>query len=289
MFHRVIPDECRAFGLPSCYRLRGSAITPAEWEAFLDTVGETCSIRDSSGRGVTLTFDDGYREWVDLVAPSLRDRGLTATFFGCRAFCADAPQAHAVDRLYWLLDHAEWAELLVVVGGERLSLRVDRLEGKRAAIQGPLKERIVVGRPAEVDALLDQVALSLRCALPGDLPSRLYPTEAEWRALAAEFELGAHGLSHRRSTALSDDELRSELEGSRRWILGLGGVDWWCHPDGDNDARVRAAVQRAGFVDAAGVDTGSGPFDRPRRFATPAEVRTRAAGVAGRRIDVANT
>ena len=287
MFHRVLPDAPQAFGLPSCYRLRGTAITPAEWERFLDSIPAPGSLGDDEP-GIVLTFDDGYREWVDFVAPSLRRRGFTATFFACRAFSAEADKAHPVDRLYWLLDHAVRPELRAVVQGDGITLRVDTLEGKRAAISGPLKERIVVGPSEEIEAVLGQVAASLACELPDDLPALLYPAEAEWHALAYEFDVGAHGLTHRRSTSLSDDELRAELDGSLRWVRALGGIDWWCHPDGDNDARVRRLVCQAGFTDALGVEGGGGPFDRPRRFATPAAIsaHTRPAGI--RRAHVAH-
>ncbi len=289
MFHRVLPDEPQAFGLPSCYRLRGTAVTPAEWESFLDSLDATAPLSCASvgAEETVLTFDDGYREWIDLVGPSLRRRGFTATFFACRAFCAEARVAHGVDQLYWLLDHAQRPELRAVVDGEAIAVRVDTREGKRAAIAGVVKERVVTGEPTEVAELLGQVAQSLNCEVPADLPARLYPTEAEWRGLAHEFAVGAHGLTHRRSSLLSDEELREELDGARHWVLGFGGVDWWCHPDGDSDRRVQRLVRDAGYEDALGVESGRGPFDRPRRFATPAAITAPRQAAGARRVHVA--
>lgn len=275
MFHRILPDTPVAFGLPNSYRLRGTAITPEEWERFLAKLDAPASLRGTV-RGTipdsapVLTFDDGYREWIDVVAPSLRQRGWTATFFACRAFRAEADRAQPIDEFYWLLDNAAAPQLDIrLPGGRQYAAQIDTLEGKREAIFGDLKLLLYSASPDAAQELLNLVAESVGLERPRGLPGLLYPTEAEWRQLAAEFDVGAHGLSHRRGTDLSDSDLRAELAGSLLWVRSIGGLTLWSHPDGAQDARVARLVADAGFEAAVGVGLEGGQWNWPRRFGTP--------------------
>jgi peptidoglycan/xylan/chitin deacetylase (PgdA/CDA1 family) len=72
------------------------------------------------------------------------------------------------------------------------------------------------------------------------------------RLLAAGWELDAHTVSHPDLTTLGDRELTRELAGSRRQLRARFRVpvDFFCYPGGRYDARVVAAVRRAGFLGA---------------------------------------
>ncbi len=61
--------------------------------------------------------------------------------------------------------------------------------------------------------------------------------------------LGAHGRSHQLLTSLSRDELRDEVQGSKRDLEELLGraVDCFAYPYGAQGRRERSAVRRAGF------------------------------------------
>jgi peptidoglycan/xylan/chitin deacetylase (PgdA/CDA1 family) len=63
------------------------------------------------------------------------------------------------------------------------------------------------------------------------------------------FELGAHSVTHPDLTHCSDGQLHEEVDGARRLLEGrLGvGVSSFSYPYGRHDARVRRAVQAAGF------------------------------------------
>lgn len=64
-----------------------------------------------------------------------------------------------------------------------------------------------------------------------------------------QFSAASHSRTHRSLPELADDELDSELVGSRRRLEDLLGspVRLLAYPSGHHDARVRAAAQRAGY------------------------------------------
>jgi peptidoglycan/xylan/chitin deacetylase (PgdA/CDA1 family) len=72
------------------------------------------------------------------------------------------------------------------------------------------------------------------------------------RLIAAGWQIDAHTLTHPDLTSLDDRELAHEVAGSRRELRRLFGVpvDFFCYPGGSYDARVIAAVRRAGFLGA---------------------------------------
>ncbi len=80
----------------------------------------------------------------------------------------------------------------------------------------------------------------------------LYLRAEDLRALAADplVTIGAHGDSHARLTTLGDTALREELTAAKKWLEDATGkaVTTMSYPHGAVDARVRAAVQAAGYT-----------------------------------------
>jgi peptidoglycan/xylan/chitin deacetylase (PgdA/CDA1 family) len=75
---------------------------------------------------------------------------------------------------------------------------------------------------------------------------------------AAGMEVGAHSRTHPRLTKCTDEELQSELAGSKSDLEVLTGspVTQFCYPYGDLDARVAKAVLNAGYAAATTVQRG---------------------------------
>ncbi len=89
------------------------------------------------------------------------------------------------------------------------------------------------------------------------------------RDLAARgIEIGSHSVSHRHLPELTERELRQELVDSRDAIEAEVGrpCRLLAYPYGDNDARVRAAARRAGYLAAYTLRDG---WPRADRFALP--------------------
>lgn len=286
MLHRVMPERPTAFERPSCYRLRGTALTPEELERLLD-VGSFRSLDEVTGAlaagespppGQVLTFDDGYREWIDALAPRLEARRIPAAFFVCPAFLREAPEAHPVDVFYWLLDHARHPRFeLRLPDGTLTHGTLETDEAKAALVTGGLKRFVVTGPSGEVREVLSRLAEALRIEIPDDLPWRLYPSERELEGLvAAGHQLGGHGVRHQHLTKLDETEASSELSTSLAWVARLSGGRSvpFAYPDGAFDEETARRVQRAGATCALTCVPGpvtreSGLFQLPREFVVP--------------------
>ena len=104
--------------------------------------------------------------------------------------------------------------------------------------------------------------------------------------IAAGWEIDSHTLTHPDLTTLDDATLKSELVDSRKLLQDKFNipVNFFCYPAGANDARVRAAVEAAGYYGATTVDPGiasksDNPYLLPRIRVNGTDS---AATVAGR-------
>ena len=98
-----------------------------------------------------------------------------------------------------------------------------------------------------------------------------HPDELEtmnWDELGAlterGVEVGSHTVTHAHLTRLSDEELNRELRESRTELSDRLGrpCRFLAYPYGEEDGRVRAAAQAAGYQAAFGLPTPGAPFDR---------------------------
>ncbi len=293
MFHRVIPDEPCAFGLPGCYRLRGTAMTELEFRRALDVAGpiiplsvleEAIAERRSVPPGAVLTFDDGYREHLDIVTPLLTERGMTGTFYVATGLHGGQHRVGVVDAWYWLLDHAQRpAAACPLPDGTTYDGRVDTIEGKRAWVMGPAKAALLAATGPDQAAMLDCLAEMLGCSPPEDLAARLYMRQDEWAVPAASgMSVGAHSVTHPRLTQLDDVTLADEIGRSVEAIRQVEARVAFAYPDGAYDARIVEAARRAGVSSAVTcvegtICGGATVLALPRRFVSsiapfPAEV-----------------
>ena len=268
MFHRVRPDEPVAFGLPDCYRLRGTSLTPVEFEQALDEAGPVLPLKavedalhggEDPPPGVVLTFDDGYREHIDLVAPLLASRGATGTFYVATGLHGAGRAVAVVDGWYWLLDNARRPEARVELpNGCVFRGRLDSEVSKQDWITGAPKRALLSAPPAAQQHLFAVLADELDCALPVDLAGRLYMRPSEWPKLTAlSMKLGAHSVTHARLTQVDASQLAAEVAESLRTVADSAGPAPFAYPDGEHDAAVVAAVRHAGATSATTCARGS--------------------------------
>lgn len=286
MLHRVMSDRPTAFDRPSCYRLRGTALTPEELDrvleagAFrsLDEVVGTLVAGEEPPPGRVLTFDDGYREWMDHVAPRLDTLRVSATFFVCPAFTREVEEAHPVDVFYWILDHARHPRFeLRLPDGTLARGTLETDESKASLITGGLKHFVVNGPRREVREVLSLLAEALRIEVPGELAHRLYPTKRELESLvAAGHRLGGHGVRHQHLTKLDEATTSAELSASLSWAARLSGraAVPFAYPDGAFNLATARLVEQAGATCALTCVPGpitreADLFQLPRDFVTP--------------------
>jgi peptidoglycan/xylan/chitin deacetylase (PgdA/CDA1 family) len=105
---------------------------------------------------------------------------------------------------------------------------------------------------------------------------------------ASGMEIGVHGWAHEDLPTLGDAELRRATREAREYVADLTGTAprAFAHPYGYHDARVRAAVQRAGYTVGFSVYDDAGPFAVSRVDVKPADtvVTLRAKLVPGYRL-----
>lgn len=267
MFHRVLPDVAVAYGLPCSYRIRGTSLTREELRETLDLAGPILPLdaleRALAGggampAGAVLTFDDGYREHLDVVAPLLAQRGVTATFFVATGLHGGSAAVAAVDAWYWLLDHARSPVATVPMpdGGSYVG-RLDTLDGKAAWVCGLPKAALVAQSARGQRQMLEALAEAVRCDVPEDLAARLYLRPDEWGALARmQMRVGAHSVSHPRLTGLTREGLEAEVVASVEAVSAHSADVAFAYPDGDYDERVVDLVRSTGVSSAVTCEPG---------------------------------
>lgn len=261
-YHRVLPAEaCLGYPFPSLAMPADHFTRQLEWlrdRAELLPLAEALAAQDRPRTRplIALTFDDGYRDNYEIVAPLLESHGLRATFFVSSGFVAGEPM--------WY-DRAAAQLCPVAPSAHAVAARVEEL--KRL----PMAERL------------------RNLAGPGEAVDRLPPdprfrgmTPAQVADLAKRgHEIGSHTVSHEILPLADDVELRRELVDSRRTLEQWTGapVRGFCYPNGSHDERVAAAVREAGYAYACTtLPPGRAPSDDPFRLArrdlTPSRVST---------------
>lgn len=239
-----VPRSRFAAQLDACAEL-GAFVHPADLEA------PERLPRDRLG--FLVTFDDGYANNARLAAPLLAARKIPALFCVSTAPLV-SQEPFWTDLVVTPLQARAVAELDL----GRFGLGVFRFRAGPPAVRWDDIQRLLVAIKAvgnddhpQVAAILawfrDTYAAELREHLP-----RFRPLHAEELArLAAEprFVVASHGHEHRILTRLTDDALAATLARSRDLLVSATGqpVTQLAYPNGDHDARVRAATAQAGF------------------------------------------
>ena len=258
-FHRVLPaPELAQYPFP------GLAVTPEQLDWTLGflaqhyDVGPVSEHRRAAVEGqpttrprLSVTFDDGQWDNLEHAAPVLQAHGVAATFYvPVEPVRSQQPIWH--DQLGFalasLLERGETGAIGEVATAHGVSLS-DHDDGDRldAVVEGA-KRLDPPGRRALVESM--QHLAGAEAAVPAW--ARLMTLE-EVRALAQQgHEIGSHSMSHELLPQLDDDALRHEVEGSKAALEEVvqQPVRSFCYPNGDNDARTRAAVAAAGYENA---------------------------------------
>ena len=184
-----------------------SAITEQDLISFLD------GGRALPPRSVLLTFDDGFREIPDCVAPLLREKGAPAIFFLISSAVDNQHLCHTQKKS--LLSHDlqrnhsaatlnEAARLLSLAGvsfNPNIAARIHTV---------PYRRRYV----------LDDLARVFQCDFKGYLSSRKpYVSSQQVETLLRQgFAIGAHSVDHPSYAELSLEEQLTQTRESMRWL-----------------------------------------------------------------------
>jgi peptidoglycan/xylan/chitin deacetylase (PgdA/CDA1 family) len=207
------------------YRFRDVAQFKADLE-YLSRHYQPLALRDLvaivGGNGTCrrpsfhLTFDDGFREMYEVVAPILRQKGIPATFFLNSAFLDAGGMAH----------HNAISVLL-----DRLTKPLSAAARRRVESQVPgagvsLKARLL-GVPCRQRALVRLVAETLDVDLDAYVKTRRpYMSSGQVRSLASGgFTIGAHSHDHPLYADLALDEQIAQTAMSLQYIASQVRLD----------------------------------------------------------------
>lgn len=210
----------------------------------------------SSSRSFSVSFDDGYRDTLEVAVPLLRSLGVPLTVYVITDVAAGTL------RLPWyeLVQHAlrpdgpnEAALAALRESPELGAVLPEGVTGPRvmAAILSRLKDLPGTAREAAVARLWQAVGDEV-LGLPR-VPR--YLDTAGVKELARQgVEIGSHTRRHPILPKLDDAALQDELVGSRRALIELcGACPGLAYPNGDSDERVQAAARAAGYEYAIAV------------------------------------
>ncbi len=279
LFHRVPPERDP---------ISPSELVLAEFERVLDQLCEHARVlpltealqRHRRGqlprRAVAITFDDGYAEWLDVVAPALRRRRLPATFFVTTGHLDGGAMWHERINAAVAALPARGAQLPYGLSAFAELVTAQRRVELAQALQQYYKHVSLEERNDGIAALEAQAVRPLRAP-------RSFDAESVRELRRQGFEIGAHTVRHPILSAVPDAVAQEEIGRSKEELEAIlrEPVPLFAYPNGvplqDFTQRHVEMVKACGFEGA--VITGGGvagretdPYLLPRfsPWATPA-------------------
>lgn len=178
-----------------------------------DLIENVRSNRPLPVNALLLTFDDGFREMAEIVAPILRRNGISATFFLNTAFLDNADMAHD-NKISLLIDHLDSRSGPAEREATRKALFdyqvIDSGELRQDLLGINYRKRHVLDEIARILGIDFQTYLSVQ---------RPYLAREEVARLVAEgFAIGAHSVDHPRYSDLSLQEQVDQTTRSLRTL-----------------------------------------------------------------------
>jgi peptidoglycan/xylan/chitin deacetylase (PgdA/CDA1 family) len=212
-------------------------------------------------RAVALTFDDGYRDNLELAAPVLQRYRMPATIYLVPGFLAGEQHAWW-ERLGWAIRHARARRLRL--GGLELELGEDGRAAALRAVETALKRMTQTDRLRAVEQLVEDLR-----------PAGDYRADAlflDWddarRLAPAGLAVGSHTLGHAILGRETAADQYVDLRESRQLLQRELGVEvsTLAYPNGtraDYDDATVAAAREAGYSHAVTAWAGPVTVDAP--------------------------
>lgn len=206
---------------------------------------------------LVLSFDDGYRDFIDVVAPILRKHGVRANQ-NVVPDCVDRGQAPLNVVLRDFITQAPKSLLreLVLPG---LPQGVDPDDRPRVALQASVHfKNLTMAEQKRLWAELSPTIAKFDAFRPAPVMCR-----ADILQLAGEHEFGLHSFEHATMSAESDEYVSRDAVRCQEWWSSLTGkpASIYAFPNGAAAKRHLALVQAAGFTDLLLVNEA---FSQPR-------------------------
>jgi peptidoglycan/xylan/chitin deacetylase (PgdA/CDA1 family) len=198
---------------------------------------------------VLLTFDDGFRNNAEVVAPILKRHSVPAIFFVCTR--------HATPGKYLWFSYLNMLRKYFrgngfVFEGEHMDMSPERITHTLKSLETHLME--VAPHPSGMYDIIDQRLPRLEdFASTDDLnDSCAGMTEEQIQELAADplFTIGAHTVDHPSLMRCNDLEVELQIKRNKDWIQSLTGVncDTIAYPNAEYRKEIIEICRRLGFT-----------------------------------------
>ena len=302
-YHGIRPERGLAFDpngamhvSPQLFEAHLAHLTRACDVLPLDAIADRRATPGPNGRvAVAITFDDGYRDNLDVAFPLLREYGCPATIFLPTSFIGTG-------RPFW------WEQLEAWIGDAGAQVAHDGDVYDLATVSGKdrLFDRLRVGLtragPARRQRLLEHARALLAPSRDVESSTLSWP-QIDWLAASGLISFGAHTVNHFAVSSLTDAELDFEVGASRHELAQRLAVpsEFLAYPYGryaDLDPRADGVLRAHGSIGAVtlvagAVESSPSAYSLPRIFVERgddvARLRAKIAGVdapfwLGRRI-----
>lgn len=275
-FHRVIRDDVEQSHWP--WLLRGTAMTARhfaarmqeleaahEWVNENDVLEYISSGRATTRTGVWVTFDDGYRDNLEVAGPLVKKLGIEPTLFLTTRVLRSGFLL-PVDRWYRTLVSATRRRATVDLGDGPVRVNLDDPQCRHRLVSGREKRRFVRAHVTVQDWMVRRLASALDCEPD---PSCEVGGQFEYLRVAdlaqltrLGWRIGPHGASHQLLPSMEPCDMESDVLESVRELQhhGLSTSQWFAWPDGAwtpaSRIALRALLEPMGYRGALTIDAG---------------------------------
>lgn len=263
MYHRLLnqADELHDFGtLATDFDAQMRALSEVFNVLPLDVAVERMRAGALPPRAVCITFDDGYRDNLELACPILVRHGLTATFFVASGVFESGIMFHdAVSEV--IRRHSGDSVDLGWLGLGTIGLRTP---AQRAEAIVRIAAHIKPFDPKERGVVTRRLADSAGVEIPRNL---MMNADEVRKLVAAGMTIGGHTHDHPILTSIPDDEVREQILLNRRCLESLtdAPLTLFAYPNGKPDqdyaARHASIVRDCGYSAAVTTAFGSGGIE----------------------------
>jgi peptidoglycan/xylan/chitin deacetylase (PgdA/CDA1 family) len=204
--------------------------------------------RSSSGPEVAMTFDDGFRNNAEVVAPLLRKYGLPATFFVCNR---NTEHQKPMWFTYLKMLDRHYPGQQVRFAGRLLDFSP---AGRRASVDN-LQQMLHAAKPYPqrmyelIESELPPLSSFVEEDILADEAHGMTPEQVRDLASDPLFTIGAHTMDHPILPLCEGPEMRRQIAENKRWLEHICGHEIRCiaYPNGDYSPDVIAFCKELGF------------------------------------------
>lgn len=243
-YHRIADDSWDPLGIcvsPANFRQQLDILTDLFMPVSLSKLVETLNEGKDVKNMVALTFDDGYKDFIDNALPELNRSNLPATVFISSGF---------IGRTYW------WDEVAQHFNPEeRESSKPVISSGKDANHAARKVQDLCRKLSTSNESLRTESIEALRRSgksndARANLPGTMSADDLAMLARLPNIEIGSHAVNHPVLDSLDVAQQRQEITQSKQQIekiTGLQNVRGFSYPNGSGTERSRCEVAEAGY------------------------------------------